>query len=319
MRIGQNPAKFISHVTQPQKVTVAVITYVPFLGGYYEEGLDLLKVCLGSLRQNTSLAYDLMVFDNASCTEVRSYLLNNLDQGKIQYLLLSKENIGKAGAWNFIFSAAPGEYLAYADYDIYFYAGWLEHQLSILEKLPQVGMVTGMPVRCPLKYSTSTIRWAEAQSDVKLERGCLMPWEDFWKHTQSLGLSETQARKSFSNGEDVCLTHQDNKYYIGAAHFQFVSRTEVLKRVVPIPSRRPMGEVRLLDIAIDKMGYLRLSTLDWWVQHLGNTVPSWLGKVPDEIQQHKKASQRFSLWKLRLVRKFINWIYNKSFQTLYKN
>ena len=74
MRTGQNPAKSIKHVAQPERVTVAVVTYIPFLSGYYTESLDVLKVCLDSLWHNTDMSYDLFVFDNASCSEVRDYL-----------------------------------------------------------------------------------------------------------------------------------------------------------------------------------------------------------------------------------------------------
>ena len=149
MRVGQNPAKLQEHVTQPEKVTVAIITYIPFLEGYYAESLEILKVCLNSIWEHTDLPYDLMVFDNASCPEVRSYLLDAQEQGRIQYLVLSEKNIGKAGAWNFIFASAPGEWIAYSDGDIYFYPGWLTLQLGAINGLPKVGMVTGMPVRNP--------------------------------------------------------------------------------------------------------------------------------------------------------------------------
>ena len=108
MRVGQNPAKSVKYVAQPKKVTVAVIAYIPTLGGYYAQSLDVLKVCLNSIWENTGIPYDLMVFDNASCPEARIYLHEMHSQGKIQYLVLSEKNIGKAGAWNFVFGAVPG-------------------------------------------------------------------------------------------------------------------------------------------------------------------------------------------------------------------
>ena len=84
MRVGQNPAKSIDHVPQPERVTVAILTYIPFLSGYYAESLEVLKTCLGSLWENTSRPYDLLVFDNASCPEVRGFLEEAHRQGKIQ-------------------------------------------------------------------------------------------------------------------------------------------------------------------------------------------------------------------------------------------
>ena len=69
-RKGQNPAKKIEKVAKPERVTVALITYIPFLHGYYQHSLDVLEVCLDSILANTTFPYDVLVFDNASCPEV---------------------------------------------------------------------------------------------------------------------------------------------------------------------------------------------------------------------------------------------------------
>jgi hypothetical protein len=37
MRKGQNPAKFVKDVPKPQRVTVAVLNYIPFLSGFYAQ------------------------------------------------------------------------------------------------------------------------------------------------------------------------------------------------------------------------------------------------------------------------------------------
>ncbi|RME05409.1 MAG: glycosyltransferase family 2 protein, partial [Anaerolineae bacterium] len=250
MRVGKNPAKALKSAPQPARVTVAVITYIPVLSGYYAESLEVLKICLNSLWQNTREPYDLLLFDNASCAEVRGYLREQHEAGYIQYLVLSDKNIGKAGAWNFIFGAAPGEVIAYADSDVRFYPGWLRAHLDVLETFPNVGMVTGMPMWTPQEFSTATIEWAEANAEVKVLRGRYLSWEDYWRHARSLGAEEEKARVHYEANDVVCVEKDGRRYYIGAAHFQFVSPKAALQSVLPIPSRRPMGEVRLLDIAL---------------------------------------------------------------------
>ncbi|HWQ84880.1 MAG TPA: glycosyltransferase family A protein [Anaerolineales bacterium] len=168
MRLGQNPAKSIAQVPQPAPVTVAIVTYIPFLSGYYAESLEVLKVCLESLVQNTPQPFDLLVFDNASCPEVRSYLQNEHDAGRIQYLILAGQNFGKGGAWNFIFQGAPGEIIAYADSDIQFSPGWLESSLEILQAFPKAGMVSAHPLRTPAALYSSTLAWAQLASQAGL-------------------------------------------------------------------------------------------------------------------------------------------------------
>lgn len=319
MRVGQNPAKSVNFVAQPQKVTVAIVSYIPTLGGYYAQSLDVLKVCLGSIWENTQLPYDLMVFDNASCPEVRAYLNEVHEQGKIQYLVLSEKNVGKAGAWNFIFGAAPGEYIAYADSDVYHYPGWLQPQIALLETFSQAGMVTGMPMWTPAEFSTATVEWAEQTPDVNLERGKFLPWDDYWRHSRSLGADEATARAQYDANEDFMIDYQGQRYYIGAAHFQFVARKAALQSVLPIPSERPMGQVRLLDIALNEKGYLRFTTHNWWVQHMGNLLQNEF--KPSEMQATSRPAKRYSakFWGIKPVRRIVNWLYHRTFEILYRD
>ncbi|MGA9533695.1 MAG: glycosyltransferase family A protein, partial [Anaerolineales bacterium] len=149
MRLGQNPAKFVGTVAQPKRVTVAVLSYVPFLSGFHAQSLDVLKACLDSILTNTTGDYDLMVFDNGSEEHTVAYLTDLHQRGLIQYLLLSQVNLGKGGAWNIMLDGAPGEIVAYTDSDALFHDGWLSHSLELLEGFPNVGMVTSRPFRTP--------------------------------------------------------------------------------------------------------------------------------------------------------------------------
>lgn len=311
MRVGQNPAKSMESVHSPQGVTAAVITYIPALAGYYAHSLEVLKHCLTSLRQNAGQPLDLLVFDNASCAEVRAYLNAEHAAGNIQFLVLSEHNLGKAGAWNFIFNAAPGEFIAYADADVRFHPGWLAPQLAALEAFPQAGMVTGLPLLTPPEYSTATVAWAESQPDVRLERGRFLSWEDFWRHAASLGGDEPRARAFYEAHETLRLEKAGQPYYIGAGHFQFVARKAALQQVLPIPSTRPMGDVRQLDERINAAGFLRLSTPEWHVEHMGNVLPE--GAALAAGPRPGRAARRGPL------RRLAQWLYDRSFDWLYRS
>ena len=77
MRIGHNPARFVEKVAQPAAITVTVVNCIPFLSGYFEQSLAVLKACLNSIHENTPESHDLMVFDNHSCRE-NSEMLDKL-------------------------------------------------------------------------------------------------------------------------------------------------------------------------------------------------------------------------------------------------
>ena len=87
MRKGQNPAKFVKDVARPERVTVALLNYIPFLSGFYAETLDVLKVSLESMRKDAGLPFDLMVFDNGSCEEVRNFLIQEKELWKLRFLM----------------------------------------------------------------------------------------------------------------------------------------------------------------------------------------------------------------------------------------
>ena len=321
MRVGQNPIKSVGEIEPPAAVTVVVISSIPFLSGYYVEGLDVLKLCLSSLHANTTGEYDLMVLDNGSCAEVRQYLLAEQGEKRIQFLVLSERNLGKPAAWNAAFAAAPGEFVAYSDSDVYFYPGWLTASLEVLKSIPKVGMVTAMPMLIPEKYSTATVKWAKQQPGVEVERGELLPWEDFWQHARSLGDTEQQARHFYAENPAVRITYKGKHYFAGAAHFQFTARKSALLDVLPIPAERPMGRVRLLDEAVNEAGYLRLCTESWHVRHLGNVLPQ-LSELADSDQViapgAKKRGKTAGIWSWEPLRRLLQRIYGWSFDRLYR-
>jgi hypothetical protein len=276
MRIGQNPAKFVNEVEKPERITVAVLNYIPFQSGFYAEALDVLKVCLGSLYQNTTATHDLLVFDNGSCKEVQDYLLAEHLSGRIQFLFLSQKNLGKGVAWDIIFPAAPGEIVAYTDSDALFSPGWLEASLQVLETFPNVGMVTSRPFRTREELMSSTLDWAKGEPGATLVEGQLLPWETFREFNLSLGTSEEEIQQRYQTTRDLRITYHGVTAQVGASHWQFVAYKNVLLKFTPFQMNRPMGQVLKLDEAVNQAGLLRLMTAEPYSMNMSNTVPGHL-------------------------------------------
>lgn len=327
-RIGMNPARGHTTDYRPARVTVAVLVYVPHLVGYFKERLEVLKLCLGSILENTDQPYDLLVFNNGSCEDVTDYLEGLRRRGDIRYLLSASLNLGKIGAFQILFRAAPGEIVAYCDDDIYHYPGWLGAHLEILDTYPNVGAVSGCPVRSLFEEEriSSNLRFADSDREVVVRRGDFIPEEWVRDWAESYGREMTAVEQENAGKEDILFEYRGVRAYAMANHNQFVAPKAVIARCLPsIWSGRLMGEMRELDIAVNQAGYLRLSTCERTTQHMGNRVsPSLAGLVAGGkvalARQTSPAGQlanvRHRFLRARLVRWFLLGVYSRLFRLL---
>jgi glycosyltransferase involved in cell wall biosynthesis len=327
MRKGQNPAKFVKDVARPERITVALLNYIPFLSGFYTETLDVLKVSLDSMRRDAGLPFDLMVFDNGSCIEVRDFLVKEKEEGRIQYLILSEKNVGKGGAWNVVLAGAPGEIIAYTDSDVLFSPNWLSRSVEILETFPKVGMVTARPFRTPPEYLESTLKWA--RENAALEEGQFIPWETFLEFNLSLGQTEEENKKVYAETRDWKITFRPERSgaqskdviaYAGASHWQFTSYKSTLQQFLPFDMDKPMGQVRQLDRRMNDAGLLRLMVSDPLAMNLSNTLGylrGELGKENGKGKTRKRPGLKRRVLELGPVKKTLLAVYNKIFNWYY--
>jgi glycosyltransferase involved in cell wall biosynthesis len=326
MRKGQNPAKFVKDVARPQRITVALLNYIPFLSGFYAETLDVLKVCLESMQKDAGLPFDLMVFDNGSCAEVRDFLIKEKEEGRIQYLILAEKNMGKGGAWNIILAGAPGEIIAYTDSDVLFSPKWLSRSVEILETFPNVGMVTARPFRTPPEFYEGTLKWA--RENATLEDGQFIPWETFLEFNLSLGQIEDENKKIYADTKDWRITYRPAKSpkgqskgivaFAGASHWQFTAFKSTLQQFLPFDMDKPMGQVRQLDKRMNDAGLLRLMVSDPLAMNMSNTLGYLRGELGKEKGKREKGKGLVRrVLEIGFVKKILLAVYNKIFNWYY--
>jgi glycosyltransferase involved in cell wall biosynthesis len=336
MRKGQNPAKFVKDVPRPERITVALLNYIPFLSGFYAETLDVLKVSLESMRKDAGLPFDLMVFDNGSCAEVRDFLIQEKEEGRIQYLILAEKNMGKGGAWNVMLTGAPGEIIAYTDADVLFSPNWLKRSVEILETFPNVGMVTARPFRTPPEFYESTLNWA--RENATLDEGQFIPWETFLEFNLSLGQTEEENKKVYAETKDWKITYTPSLRddvlsgaersrrtsskqspvvaMAGASHWQFTAYKSTLGQFLPFDMDKPMGQVRQLDKRMNDAGLLRLMVSDPLAMNMSNTLGYLRGELGKERGKKKEGFARRVL-ELSPIKKMLLAVYNKIFNWYY--
>lgn len=317
-----NPARTKHSKYRPARVTVAVLVHIPHLTGFYEHRLGVFEACLDSIIQNTTVPYDLMVFDNASCQEIQTYVNGLQEQDLIRLVYRSSTNIGKLAALRLIFSSAPGELVAFSDDDVYHYPGWLSAELQIYDAFPKVGMVSGYvtPSLFVEDRIQSALDFARDDGEAKLTTGSVVPPSMTISWATSTGRDPERELEEQAKFRQYLIEYRSIRALAAAHHDQFLSSRPVMERCLPQSwDGRLMGGMVDLDRDIDRAGYLRLATFEQHTQNLGNRfvvedlVLSSGGHVPIHPVARPATTLRKRLLESRPVRFVLLGLYSRLF------
>ena len=129
MRKGFSPLKMSSPIEGAAEVSVAVLNSIPDTEGYFAQALDVLKLCLASIRHHADREFDLLIVDNGSCRPVVEYLQAELTAGRIDHLILNRRNIGAGNGLMQLLRSAPGRYVFYSEWR-YVLPPWVDGDTS---------------------------------------------------------------------------------------------------------------------------------------------------------------------------------------------
>ncbi len=324
-RLGMNPNRGRTSAYRPSRVTLALLTYLPAEAGYFADRFAVTRLSLESLRAHTPPEYDLLVFDNGSDDRLTAYLQAQQRRGLIDYLLLSRRNVGKLNALRLIARLVPGEILAYSDDDVFFLPGWLDEHLTLLETFPRVGLVSGFYIRSHVGYAMQSSEAFAARPEVRLRRGLLNEprWEQHY--CDNMGRSQAQYARETEGLEDMEVTYRGATAFLSAGHHQFVAWREVLLEALGADwSPQLMGGMVALEERLDAAGYLRLSTRQPVTRLLGNRISPQMAAEARSLglDAAPAAPQRAlhgwvrRLMRLSRVRQRVRQLYNTLFRLL---
>ena len=275
MRKGQNPAKMGLPAYRPSKLGILLVVYIPTVSGYFIDSLKIFEYQVASIHKNTPGEFNLHVFDNSSCQEVRDALHRLQADGWIDWLTLSEHNLGKAGVLNWAVRGMPNEIICYSDGDVYFRPGWYEASLRVLKTFPQTGMVTGQPCFFDSLGGKGSAHLGfreqqEFQFATRLAEAAITE-----EYVRSIGnRPDLLAKYNQHSWEVICNTATGVEAVIGASPFQFLGYKTKLERILPLPNTHGLNkdDDTQITIRMDKLGLLQLSTLEPYVYHMGNLV-----------------------------------------------
>lgn len=96
---------------------------------------------ISRLLKDTNEEFDLYLWDNASTDGTREYLKNEVNDPRIVETVLSKENVGQAGAMNYVWSKTKAELVGKLDNDCLVTPGWTRTFAEAHRDIPELGAV----------------------------------------------------------------------------------------------------------------------------------------------------------------------------------
>ena len=292
MRAGNNPAKSASEVSGYGRHRVILPIYIPNFEGYFEHALEVLQLCLTSLRHTAAERAAITLIANGCHPAVSEELQRQFEEGWINQLLLNQINRGKTDA---VVAAARGSFeplVTIADSDVLFRPGWLEAVDEMFEAFPEAGFVSPFPSASGLRYNTSaTFLEALVRRELRFEKVVLD--EDLDRFAQSIG--QPNFFQSEFRAAQLIVRRRHITACVGAGHFVFTARREVINGMPPEPSLRALdgtADQFWLDVPGDVLGFWRLSTPQAYVNHMGNYPEKWMHEeLAETLQQPIPASR----------------------------
>lgn len=266
MRIGTNPFKR-EVVVGYAPIIASSIIHLPNFEGYHKDRFEVVKTSLTTMRENAGLNCEILVWDNGSCQEVRDWLLNEY---KPDYIVLSK-NVGKTNAVAGILRMLPPETIVgIADDDMYFYPDWFKAQVELMEFFPNVGQVSGYPVRTQMRWGNNrTLEWGRKVAVV--EEGSFIPAEWDKDFCTSIGRDYEWHKNYTRDDMDKRITYQGVSAYAFAHHCQFICKAGKIASLAKF-NNVAMEDEKPFDWAVDNTGMLRLTTINRYTRHIGNVL-----------------------------------------------
>jgi hypothetical protein len=265
-RIGHNPLVNDSLPPYPGIVLV-MITHLPNRMGYHEQRLEVIQQSIETMRENAGRDLPLYIWDNGSDQGFKYWLVCNL---KPDYLTLAP-NVGKASARTATLRSFPSNtILCFSDDDILYQPNWLLPQLDLLYTFPNVGAVSGCPIRTQSRWGIDyTLDWATKEAELNVGRFIPEKWE--YDYCMSIGRDFEEYLESSANDKDYLISYKGKRAYAMAHHMQFIGVAGRLSDLKMWP-RQAMRAEQEFDIAVDNLMLLRLTTTERYTTHMGNRL-----------------------------------------------
>jgi glycosyltransferase involved in cell wall biosynthesis len=247
------------------KYTLAILTHYDSRSPYHAHRIPVVELCVASMTKGIK-DYELLIFDNGSTADFRKKLKTfNAD------ILVLSPNLGKQTAQQKMVELARGEIFCFTDDDVYFYPGWLDQHMQIINTFPDRPLlVSGAPQRTAFQWGAKTnLEFARKAGGMTIGR--MISAESERMYAVSVGQNPTTQALRTVGLKDYMIEYNGCKAWMHAHHMQLVARRKHLLDQLP-PSHYLVDNAREWDMKMDVKGFMRLTTIERTCLHIGNEL-----------------------------------------------
>lgn len=274
MRVGSYQARQDPALAGYPRHRIVIPVFIPELEGYFAHALEVLELCLGSLRATLSRPANVTVIANGCAPPALAWLEER--RGSFDQLVINRVNRGKVDALVGVARASYEPLVTVADGDVLFLPGWLEAVERIFATFPECGAATPAPnPRHAWSHTSATVLGAWTRRELRWAR--VVPEQDLRRFAASIGRPDFFTAGDYE--KQLVVARDGVQAPVGCGHFALTLRREVLAAMPAGPSLKAvtgLSEERWLDQPPDRLGLWRLATDRAYVHHIGNRPEPWM-------------------------------------------
>lgn len=280
MRIGTNPEKNKKEIEIDNYHRIIIPVFIPNFDGYFESSFDVFKLCLESLLLTVHSKTRITIYNNNCHKDVKEYIDEKYNETEIiDQVFHSKENLGKINA---ILAAVKGNLeplITVTDADVLYKNNWQQEIEELFIGFPEAGMICPVPSSKGIRNFVNN-NWYYGFFKGKLEFEKVQDPEAMKLFDKSLGNAKT-ILKPIHLVKYLVLNNRKktHKAVMGGGHFAATLRREVFDKGSNEPSFIKIDggvENKFIDYPNQKLGFLRISSLQNYAYHMGNSTESWM-------------------------------------------
>lgn len=309
MRVGYNPHKdeVISKSEYLHQIIIPV--FIPHQEGYFKDSFAILKLCLESLFATIHDKTFITIVNNGSDLIIVNYLDSLLKENKIQELIHT-QNIGKLNA---ILKGLAGnniELVTISDSDVLFLTDWQKETINVFKAVPKAGVVGIVPQFKMYESNCGTILFDTFLSS-KLQFIPVKNQEGLIRFYDSIGWARDYNPNYLKYNLGLKL-NENQTILVGSGHFVATYKKDIFDEITSYIEFKMGGSSEgYLDKAPLLKDYWRVTTLDNYAYHMGNTFEDWM-TVP-QVAERNTEEPAYCFSKNKKVNRFTYWLKNRFF------